>query len=170
MSVPTIRLSAACRVELVGTRSNVRYKTGLSKKLVPLLPMSRPYASMGAPPTSLPDEMKDALISSKSLVIKLGIAKFLQNTFFAVLYAPVYFKPMPDDICAGTWFAIGLQVCRRRTQSTSASLTAESSNYRVACDTRRSSAAARYSASPSSATFWPPTARPSGHSSSSSCW
>ena len=70
---------------------------------------------------SLVAEMKEALVSSKSLVIKLGIAKFLQNSLFAVLYAPVYFKPLPADVCAGTWFAIGLQArCLRRWSWTTA--------------------------------------------------
>ena len=38
-----------------------------------------------------------SLVTSKATVVKLGIAKFVQNTLFAVLYSVVYYKPLPAD-------------------------------------------------------------------------
>ena len=49
------------------------------------------------------------MVASKSLIIKLGIAKFVQNTCFFACYYSVYVKPMPAEVCEGTWWALGAQ-------------------------------------------------------------
>ena len=59
---------------------------------------------------SLVDQMKEAMVSSKSLIIKLGIAKFAQNSLFAVLYYVAYVKGVPANVCEDTWFALYLQI------------------------------------------------------------
>ena len=55
------------------------------------------------------DDCQTSMVASKALIIKLGIAKFIQNSFFFALYYSVYVKPMPDEACADTWWALGAQ-------------------------------------------------------------
>lgn len=55
------------------------------------------------------DECTESMIANKSIIIKLGIAKFVQNTFFFALYYSIYVKPAPIDACADTWWALGAQ-------------------------------------------------------------
>jgi len=54
-------------------------------------------------------ECQASLVAYKKPIIGLGVAKFVQNTFFFACYYSVYVKPLPAAACEDTWWAIGAQ-------------------------------------------------------------
>lgn len=72
-------------------------------------PADRSADSARPLPQGVYSDCAASMIASKKAILGLGVAKFVQNTLFFCLYYSVYVKPLPADVCEGTWNALGLQ-------------------------------------------------------------
>lgn len=54
-------------------------------------------------------DCQTSMVASKNTILALGVAKFVQNTFFFALYYSMYSKPVPASYCDDTWWALGAQ-------------------------------------------------------------